>query len=151
MMVAIQAPGRWDANADTYCYCHSHGYANGNCHANGNSDCHSAAHSDTEIEPVAETSPNSSAAPLALLPRHPGREAKVFPKCFLLLSRARERNYHLISARLHPNQENPHYVKDNPYLLRAAVSSVFRKQLGELRSTTEGNTLPTHPPGRFRK
>src|SRR4029077_6101551 len=67
-----------------------------------------------------------------------GREAKVFQKCFLLLSRARERNYHLISARLHPNQENPHYVKDNPYLLRVAVSSVFRKQLGELRSTTKG-------------
>ena len=44
---------------------------------------------------------------------------------FLLLSRARERNYHLISARLHVNQENPHIIMSKITLTGFALLSVL--------------------------
>ena len=43
-------------------------------------------------------------------PRVQEREARFYEKSFLLLSRARERNYHFISARLILTKETPHHV-----------------------------------------
>ena len=51
--------------------------------------------------------------------------AGVFQKCFLLLRRARETNYHLISARLHPNQENPHIMSKMTLTGFALLSVLF--------------------------
>ena len=103
-----------DSYADSYAYCYSnsydysdtHAYCYGDRNCDGNSDCYAycygdcEAHSDTEVKPAPETPANSSAAPLALLRGVPEREARFCEKSFLLLSRARERNYHFISARL---------------------------------------------------
>ena len=95
--------------------------------------------------------PNASAAPLVRTRRRARARSEVLQKSFLLLSRARERNYHFISARLTLTRRIHNNVKDNPYRLRAAVSSVFRKQLGELRSATQAKRFRRDPPARFRK
>ena len=99
MMVAIQAPAGGDANAYAYADTNRHGHADCNSDGNGNSDCHSAAHSNTKVRrrqglvQLRRRAP--SPAPGMLEP-----ESKEFVKnLFLLVSRARERNDHLISAR----------------------------------------------------